>query len=77
MRPESEGVVAPGLAQLVQDVEVGVGVEGIVGVGGVVLEVPLARVLHVLRRPPLRLALVVHHVEAHHLQCTNQQLGMI
>lgn len=67
MGPESNGVQAPGFSQLVQDVQVGIHVVGIVGVGRVVLQVPLSRGLHVLGRSPLRPALVIHHVYAHHL----------
>ena len=62
-----EGVEPARLAKLVQDVQVGVDVVAVVVVGRVVLEVPLLGRLHVLRRPPLRLALVIHHVKAHHL----------
>ena len=67
MRAQGEGVEAAGLAQLVEGVEVSVGVEGIVTVGRVVLQIPLLGRLHVLRRPPLGLALVIHHVKPNHL----------
>ena len=79
MGPQREGVEAACLAQLVEDVEVGVGVEGVVGVGRVVLQVPLARRLHVLCGPPLGLALIVHHVKAHHLirKCSSNPLARL
>ena len=62
MRSERNGVEALGLPQFVQSEQVGVDVVGIVGVGGVVLEVPFCRGLHVLCWPPLWLAFVIHHV---------------
>lgn len=67
MWAERKGVEPARLPELVQRVQVGVGVVGIVGVGGVVLQVPLAGALHVLAGPPLGLALVVDHVKPHHL----------
>ena len=67
MRPEGDGVEPPALPQLVQSEQVGVHVVSIVGVGRVVLQVPLSWGLHVLGRPPLRPALIIHHVKAHNL----------
>ena len=68
MGPEGEGIQPPGLPQLVEDVQVGVDVEAVVVVGGVVAQVPLRWRLHVLLGPPLGLALIVHHVKADHLR---------
>lgn len=68
MWPERDGVQPPRLAQLVERVQVGVRVVRVVRVGRVVLGVPVGRRVHVLVRPALWLALVVHHVESHHLQ---------
>lgn len=68
MGSEGKCVQPPCFSQLVQDVQVGIDVETVVVVGRVVLEFPGTRVLHVLLRPPLRLALIVYHVEAYHLQ---------
>ena len=62
MRSECNGVEALGLPQFVQSEQIGVDVVGVVGVGGVVLQIPLGWGLHVLCWPPLWLALVIHHV---------------
>ena len=67
MWPEGEGGVAALLPQLVQGVQVGIDVVGVVGVGRVELQVPLSRSHHVLGGSPLRLALIVYHVKAYHL----------
>jgi len=67
MWAEGEGVQPPRLAQLVEDVQVGVDVEAVVVVRRVVAQVPLRWGLHVLLGASLRLALVVHHVKPNHL----------
>ncbi len=67
MRPEGKSAVAPLLPHLVQRVQIGVDVVCVVGVCGVELEVPLPRSHHVLRGPPLWLALIIHHVKSYHL----------
>jgi hypothetical protein len=67
MRSESNGVEPTCLSQLVQGEQVSIHIVCIVGVGWVVLEVPLCRGLHVLGWPPLWLALIIHHVQPHNL----------
>ena len=67
MRSESNGVEPTRLSQLVQGEQVSVHVVCIVGVGWVVLQVPLCRGLHMLGWPPLWLALIIHHVQTHNL----------
>ena len=71
MRSEAEGVEPPGFPQLVEGVQVGIDVEAVVIVGRVVPQVPLGGRLHVLLRPPLRLALIVNHVKTYHLCSQN------
>lgn len=72
MGPERERVHPPFLSELVQREEVCVDVERIVAVGRVVLQVPLSGRLHVLARPPLWLALIIHHVKPNHLERNKQ-----
>ncbi len=67
MRSESNGVEPTCLSQLVQGEQVSIHVVRIVGVGWVVLQVPLCGGLHVLGWPPLWLALIIHHVQPHNL----------
>ena len=67
MRPEGDGVQPPPLPQLVQTEQVGIDIVGVVGVGGVVLQVPLSWGLHVFGWPPLRPALIINHVQPHNL----------
>ena len=65
VRPEAEGVEAPLLPQLVEDGEVDEGVVEIVGVGWVLLPVPLVRSGDItVKHRILRLGLVIHRVEA-------------
>jgi hypothetical protein len=68
MRPKRERGIALALPEPVEHREVGPHVVGPVGVGRVERVLPLLGGLHVLGRPPLRLALVIHHVDTSDLQ---------
>ena len=68
MRAEGKSVHAARLPELVEGVEVGVDVVGIVAVRAVVLAVPLGGRRAVLGGATLRLALVVHHVKSNDLE---------
>ena len=74
MRPEGNGVEPSSLSQLVQGEQVGIHVVCIVGVGWVVFQVPFSWGLHVLGGPPLWSALIINHIQTHHLQ---QQLPSV
>lgn len=65
--PERKRIESLALAELVEHEQVGVHVVGVVGVGGVVLAVPLPGGRRVLGGAPLGLGLVVDHVEGDHL----------
>ena len=64
VRPERYGVQPLALPKLVQGVQVGVDVVGVIRKRRIVGHVPLLRRSHVLRRPSLGFGLVVHHVES-------------
>ena len=68
MGPEGNGVEPTSLPQLVQGEQVGIHIVCVVGVGGVVFQVPFSGGLHVLGGAPLRSALIIHHVQSHNLQ---------
>mmetsp|Transcript_12255 Transcript_12255/g.51590 ORF Transcript_12255/g.51590 Transcript_12255/m.51590 type:complete len:756 (-) Transcript_12255:852-3119(-) len=66
VRAERESVQPLRLAEIVEHVEIGLDVVGVVGKRRVVRYVPIAGLGHVaLRGPSFGSALVVHHVEAH------------
>jgi len=67
VRSEGEGVESSSLPEFVQDVEVGVDVEGVVDVRWISVCSPLVRERHLQPDSPLVLGFVVHRIKSDHL----------